>query len=131
MDREDLLPYVGQKLTVIAWLWARTVRCAKPGPADVHRAALVLCGEMIFPRRKIMDSRKAELVTFALVSLRVETMGGFTRLGSAAGELLFILGNAVRLALWRGVPNNARRCEANAGRGVSEELAFVREQQKS
>ena len=24
-DRPDLLPYLGQKLTVIAWLWARTV----------------------------------------------------------------------------------------------------------
>ena len=24
-DRPDLEPYVGQKLTVIAWLWARTI----------------------------------------------------------------------------------------------------------
>ncbi len=29
-DRPDLLPYVGQQLTVIAWLWARTV--ASPNP---------------------------------------------------------------------------------------------------
>lgn len=29
-DRPDLLPYVGQKLTVIAWLWARTVVCPNP-----------------------------------------------------------------------------------------------------
>ena len=29
--REDLAPYVGQELTVIAWLWARTV--ASPNPA--------------------------------------------------------------------------------------------------
>ncbi len=29
-DRPDLLPYVGQQLTVIAWLWARTVKCPNP-----------------------------------------------------------------------------------------------------
>lgn len=29
-SRPDLLPYVGQKLTVIAWLWARTVKSPNP-----------------------------------------------------------------------------------------------------
>lgn len=33
-DRPDLAPYVGQKLTVIAWLWARTVK--SPNPAFSH-----------------------------------------------------------------------------------------------
>ena len=33
-DRPDLAPYVGQKLTVIAWLWARTVK--SPNPAFAH-----------------------------------------------------------------------------------------------
>jgi putative DNA methylase len=32
--RPDLRPYVGQKLTVIAWLWARTVK--SPNPAFSH-----------------------------------------------------------------------------------------------
>ena len=31
-DRPDLLPYVGEKLTVIAWIWARTVK--SPNPSD-------------------------------------------------------------------------------------------------
>ncbi len=30
-DRPDLIPYVGQQLTVIAWLWARTIQCPNPG----------------------------------------------------------------------------------------------------
>ncbi|MBA7567383.1 hypothetical protein ES708_09094 [subsurface metagenome] len=30
-DRPDLKPYVGEELTVIAWLWARTVKCPNPG----------------------------------------------------------------------------------------------------
>ena len=29
-ERPDLKPLVGQKLTVIAWLWARTVKCPNP-----------------------------------------------------------------------------------------------------
>jgi putative DNA methylase len=33
--RPDLKPYVGQKLTVIAWLWARTVKSPNPAFADV------------------------------------------------------------------------------------------------
>lgn len=34
-DRPDLKPYVGRKLTVIAWLWARTVKSPNPAFADV------------------------------------------------------------------------------------------------
>ncbi len=29
-NRDDLKPYVGRDLTVIAWLWARTVKCPNP-----------------------------------------------------------------------------------------------------
>ncbi len=34
-DRPDLNPYVGKKLTVIAWLWARTVKSPNPAFAKV------------------------------------------------------------------------------------------------
>ena len=34
-ERPDLKPYLGRKLTVIAWLWARTVRSPNPAFADV------------------------------------------------------------------------------------------------
>lgn len=34
-NRLDLKPYVGQKLTVIAWLWARTVKSPNPAFANV------------------------------------------------------------------------------------------------
>ena len=34
-ERPDLKPYVGQKLTVIAWLWARTVTSPNPAFAEV------------------------------------------------------------------------------------------------
>ena len=35
-DRPDLKPYLGRKLTVIAWLWARTVKSPNPAFADVE-----------------------------------------------------------------------------------------------
>ena len=34
-ERPDLSPYVGRDLTVIAWLWARTVKSPNPAFADV------------------------------------------------------------------------------------------------
>ena len=34
-ERPDLAPYVGRDLTVIAWLWARTVKSPNPAFADV------------------------------------------------------------------------------------------------
>jgi putative DNA methylase len=34
-ERPDLKPYLGQKLTVIAWIWARTVKSPNPAFADV------------------------------------------------------------------------------------------------
>jgi len=35
-DRPDLQPYVGQELTVIAWLWARTVASPNPAANGAH-----------------------------------------------------------------------------------------------
>ena len=34
-ERSDLKPYLGRELTVIAWLWARTVKSPNPAFADV------------------------------------------------------------------------------------------------
>ena len=34
-ERPDLKQYEGRKLTVIAWLWARTVKSPNPAFADV------------------------------------------------------------------------------------------------
>ena len=35
-DRPDLQPYVGEELTVIAWLWARTVASPNPAANGAH-----------------------------------------------------------------------------------------------
>ncbi len=41
-DRPDLLPYVGQQLTVIAWLWARTVASQSFGREGRHRIGSIV-----------------------------------------------------------------------------------------
>ena len=48
-DRPDLKRYVGQKLTVIAWLWARTVK--SPNPAFSH-VDVPLVSSFILSKRK-------------------------------------------------------------------------------
>jgi len=53
-DRPDLKTYVGQELTVIAWLWARTVKCANPG-----------CGQRMPMLRSFWLSKKKGKETFA------------------------------------------------------------------
>ena len=39
--RPDLKPYVGKSLTVVAWLWVRTVKSPNPACAQVPRAARI------------------------------------------------------------------------------------------
>ncbi|MEO7300517.1 MAG: DUF1156 domain-containing protein [Verrucomicrobiota bacterium] len=47
-ERPDLKPLVGQKLTVIAWLWARTVKSPNPAFSQVDvplASTFILCGK--------------------------------------------------------------------------------------
>jgi putative DNA methylase len=52
-ERPDLKPYVGQKLTVVAWLWARTVK--SPNPAFAHVDVPLASSFMLSP----MEGREA------------------------------------------------------------------------
>ncbi|MXY35177.1 MAG: DUF1156 domain-containing protein [Dehalococcoidia bacterium] len=49
LERPDLKPYVGRKLTVIAWLWARTVKSPNPAFADVD---VPLASTLILSKKK-------------------------------------------------------------------------------
>ena len=48
-ERPDLNPYVGRELTVIAWLWARTVKSPNPAFADVE---VPLASTFVLSRKK-------------------------------------------------------------------------------
>jgi putative DNA methylase len=48
-ERPDLKKYIGQKLTVIAWLWARTVKSPNPAFADINvplTTSFMLCNKI-------------------------------------------------------------------------------------
>lgn len=71
-DRPDLAGYVGRELTVIAWLWARTVRSPNPAFADVQ---VPLASTFVLSRRK---GRQAYV--------QPETQAGGYRFRVEAGE---------------------------------------------
>jgi putative DNA methylase len=54
-DRPDLKPYVGKKLTVIAWIWARTVKSPNPAYSYVD---VPLVSSFLYSVRMRLDSIK-------------------------------------------------------------------------
>ncbi len=58
-DRPDLKPYEGQEMTVIAWLWARTVK--SPNPAFSH-VDVPLASNFILSRKKGKDAYVSPMV---------------------------------------------------------------------
>jgi putative DNA methylase len=56
-ERSDLKPYVGKKLPVLVWLWARTVRCPNPGCSKIMPlvSSLVLAAKA--DRKKYLDPK--------------------------------------------------------------------------
>ena len=63
-ERPDLKPYEGRKLTVIAWLWARTVKSPNPAFADVD---VPLVSTFMLSTKK-GKSASADVVTFIVRS---------------------------------------------------------------
>lgn len=59
VDREDLRPLLGQKLTVIAWLWARTVK--SPNPAFSH-AEVPLASTFLLSSKSGKEAYVAQVV---------------------------------------------------------------------
>ena len=81
-ERPDLKPYVGRELTVIAWLWARTVKSPNPAFADVD---VPLASTFILSKkdreRRPTSSRSSQDSDFRFVVRAGHTTG----VGSAGG----------------------------------------------
>ena len=73
-ERPDLKPYVGRELTVIAWLWARTVKSPNPAFADVN---VPLVSTFILSKKKGKE---------AYVELRSLKAGGYSFTGQGQGH---------------------------------------------
>jgi putative DNA methylase len=117
--RSDLKPLIGQQLTVIAWLWARTVR--SPNPAFSH-VAVPLASSFILSSKEGKEAYVQPVVegdsyrfTVKMGTPPPEARGG-TKL--ARGSFGCLLSNAP-------IPYAYIDAEANAGRMGSRLLAIV------
>ena len=84
-ERPDLKRYVGRKLTVIAWLWARTVRSPNPAFADVE---VPLASTFILSKKKGKEAYVEPVIEddgYRFV-VKVGTPPESARKGSTAGR---------------------------------------------
>ena len=79
-ERPDLKPYEGRKLTVIAWLWARTVKSPNPAFADVD---VPLVSTFMLSTKKGKEAYVEPVIDGPGVSVRGE---GRCAAGRAGGE---------------------------------------------
>ena len=82
-DRPDLKPYVGQELTVIAWLWARTVK--SPNPSFSH-VDVPLVSSFVLSSKKGKEAYVEPIVDGD--SFRFEVRVGILPMGAENGTKL-------------------------------------------
>ncbi|MYK69289.1 MAG: DUF1156 domain-containing protein, partial [Gammaproteobacteria bacterium] len=122
-ERPDLKPYEGRKLTVIAWLWARTVRSPNPAFARVE---VPLASTWMLSTKKGKEAYVQPIIqgTAYCFSVRsglppdiAESRKG-TKSGGSGSEFLCMMSGAP-------MPFSYLRDEARAGRMGSRLMAIV------
>ena len=122
-DRPDLKQYVGQKLTVIAWLWARTVR--SPNPAYSH-LQVPLVSSFVISAKKGKEAWVDPVIKSDKTGFDfVVRLGTKPRLKETVNR-----GGAVCLFSETAMPFKFIREEAKAGRIGSRLMAIVAEGDK-
>jgi putative DNA methylase len=122
--RPDLKPYVGRKLTVIAWLWARTVKSPNPAFADVDIPLVSSFMLSTKPGKEayvesIVDSKGYSFVVNMRSPKDVEAARNGTRAGKAQDFLCLMSGVPVERSYIRE--------EGKAGRLGSRLMAVIAE----
>jgi putative DNA methylase len=124
-ERPDLKPYVGQKLTVIAWLWARTVKSPNPAFAhvDVPLATTFLLaskpGKEAYVEPVIESNGYRFAVRMGKLNNSAETNRG-TKSGSSGSSFLCLMSGTP-------MPFEYLRSEAKAGRMGAKLMTIVAE----
>ena len=124
-ERPDLEPLVGQKLTVIAWLWARTVK--SPNPAfshvDVPLASTFMLankpGKEAYVKPVVDGDSYHFTVKTGMPTNPVQTKNG-TKAGGARGNFLCLLSESP-------IDGKFIKAEAQAGRMGTRLMAVVAE----
>jgi len=124
-ERPDLKPYVGQKLTVIAWIWVRTVK--SPNPA-VRHVDVPLASSFVLSSKAGKEAYVEPVIEGDIYQFIVK-MGkppAEAKAGTTAGK------RAAFRCLMSGVPvdYNHIRSEGKAGRMSARLMAIVAEGQR-
>ncbi len=121
-ERPDLEQYKGRKLTVIAWLWARTVKSPNPAFATVD---VPLVSTFVLSNRKGKESYVEPVIDDSAFWFTVKTgmPPASAKLGTTAGK------RSAFLCLMSGVPvpYDHIRTEGKAGRMGTRLMAIVAE----
>ena len=123
-ERPDLKPYQGRKLTVIAWLWARTVKSPNPAFADVD-VPLVSTFTLSTKKGKeayvepVIEGRGYRFTVKVGVPADVDAAKAGTKLARGANFKCLMSGTALTAGYIRS--------EAQAGRMGSRLMAIVAE----
>lgn len=124
-QREDLKQYVGEELTVIAWLWARTVK--SPNPAFSH-IDVPLASSFVLSRKKgkeayVQPEVRDGLYSFAAkVGSAPEELKKGTKAARGANFTCILSGSPIE--------GNYIKSEGRAGRMSSKLMAVVAEGKK-
>ena len=123
-ERPDLKPYVGQRLTVIAWLWARTVKSPNPAFAavDVPLASTFMLSTKAGKEAYVEPVIEGGGYRFTVKTGKPQDAEG-AKLGTTAGK------RAAFKCLMSGVPvtYDHIRGEGKAGRMGAKLMAIVAE----
>ena len=124
-DRPDLEQYVGRKLTVIAWLWARTVKSPNPAFADVD---VPLVSTFMLSTKKgkeayiepVIEGRGYRFTVKTGAPLDAKTAKRGTKSGGSHSSFLCLMSGTP-------MPFEYLRAEAKAGRMGTHLMALVAE----
>ena len=120
-DRPDLKPYVGRNLTVIAWLWARTVKSPNPAFANVD---VPLASTFVLSTKKGKEAYVEPVIEDCgyRFTVKAGTPPGSAKNGTKSGS-----SGSPFLCLMSGAPMPFEylRSEAKAGRMGARLMAIV------
>ena len=126
-ERPDLKPYAGRKLTVIAWLWARTVKSPNPAFADVD---VPLASTFVLSTKKNKGAYVEPVIENGGYRFTVkagtppESAKNGTKSGSSGSPFLCLMSGVP-------MPFDYLRSEAKAGRMGARLMAVVAEGDRS
>ena len=126
-ERPDLKPYVGRTLTVIAWLWARTVKSPNPAFANVE---VPLASSFVLSTKKGREAYVEPIIDTGRYRFTVkagrppDSAKNGTKSGSSGSSFYCLMSGAP-------MPFEYLRSEAKAGRMNARLMAIVAEGDRS